>query len=114
MATIIPIPAFSDNYIWLLRDDTYAAVVDAGDAAPVLAYLEREGLTLAAILCTHHHADHVGGNSALLVRFPGVPVLGPAQETIPGRTQPLSEGDEVSIAALGLTFSVLDIPGHTA
>ena len=83
MVTIIPIPAFADNYIWLLRKGTSAVVVDPGDAAPVLAYLDREGLTLTAILATHHHNDHVGGIPALLARL-AVPVFGPASETIPG------------------------------
>src|SRR6478735_7230252 len=66
MTSIIPIPAFADNYIWLVRDGTRAAVVDPGDARPVLDYLAREGLGLAAILATHHHNDHVGGIDALL------------------------------------------------
>ena len=71
MPAIIPIPAFSDNYIWLLREGRHAAVVDPGDAAPVLAYLEHEGLALAAIVTTHHHGDHVGGNAALLAQADG-------------------------------------------
>src|SRR3982751_6384419 len=69
MASIIPIPAFADNYIWLIREAGNAAVVDPGDAAPVQQYLEREQLTLTAILCTHHHGDHVGGNQALVKRW---------------------------------------------
>lgn len=113
MPTIIPIPAFADNYIWLLREGAYAAVVDPGDAAPVLAYLEREGATLSAILATHHHADHVGGNKALLARFP-VPVYGPARETIPGRTHALEEGDSFVVPGIGVSLSVLDVPGHTS
>jgi hydroxyacylglutathione hydrolase len=113
MTTIIPIPAFADNYIWTLRDGGRAAVVDPGDAAPVLAYLDREGLALTAILATHHHADHVGGVPALLERFP-VPVLGPARETIPGRTRALGEGDVVEVPGIPATLRVLDIPGHTA
>ena len=83
MVAIIPIPAFTDNYIWLLRDGRAAVVVDPGDAAPVLAYLAAHGLALTAILATHHHGDHVGGVAALLERFP-VPVFGPARERIPG------------------------------
>ena len=63
MAAIIPIPALRDNYIWLVRDGSNAVVVDPGDAAPVLAYLEREALQLAGILITHHHADHVGASA---------------------------------------------------
>jgi hydroxyacylglutathione hydrolase len=113
MPAIIPIPAFTDNYIWLVRDGPHAAVVDPGDATPVLAFLERENLELSAIINTHHHADHVGGNAALLARFP-VPVFGPARETIPGRTHALAEGDEITVPGLGWPLRVLDIPGHTA
>jgi hydroxyacylglutathione hydrolase len=86
MTAIIPIPAFADNYIWLPRESGVAAVVDPGKAEPVLAYLERERLELAAIVNTHHHGDH-GGNRALLARRQ-VPVFGPAHETIPGVTRP--------------------------
>ena len=113
MPSIIPIPAFRDNYIWLIREGGSAAVVDAGDAAPVIAYLERERLKLTAILATHHHNDHVGGNVALLERWP-VPVFGPAHETIPGRTHALREGDRVDVPGIEATFDILDIPGHTA
>ena len=113
MLSIIPIPAFRDNYIWLIRAGMRAAVVDPGDAAPVIAYLERERLQLSAIIATHHHNDHVGGNVGLLARW-RVPVFGPARETIPGRTNALGEGDRVSIPGIDATFDVLDIPGHTA
>jgi hydroxyacylglutathione hydrolase len=112
MMSIIPIPAFSDNYIWLLTDGTWAAAVDPGDAAPVLAYLERERLALCSIITTHHHADHVGGNVALLRRY-DVPVFGPAGEPIPGRTDALREGDTIDVPELNLRLSVLDVPGHT-
>jgi hydroxyacylglutathione hydrolase len=113
MISIIPIPAFADNYIWLLHRGTNAVVVDPGDAAPVIAHLDREGLELCAILTTHHHNDHVGGNRALLARWP-VPVYGPARETIPGRTHALAEGDAITVPGIGVELSVLDIPGHTA
>ena len=113
MPAIIPIPAFSDNYIWLLREGRHAAVVDPGDAAPVQAYLDREQLTLTAIINTHHHGDHVGGNAALLARY-AVPVFGPARESIPGRTRALAEGDAIIVPGIGLELSVLDVPGHTA
>ncbi|MBK7080762.1 MAG: hydroxyacylglutathione hydrolase [Betaproteobacteria bacterium] len=113
MPAIIPIPAFSDNYIWLLRAGGHAAVVDPGDADPVLLHLDREGLRLAAILVTHHHGDHTGGIAALLARFP-VPVLGPARERIGGRTQALADGDVARVPALGLALDVIDVPGHTA
>lgn len=110
---IIPIPAFRDNYIWLIRKGVRAAVVDAGDAQPVIDYLDRERVALCAILSTHHHNDHVGGNGALLARW-NVPVFGPAHESIPGRTRALVEGDRIVVPEIDATFDVLDIPGHTA
>ncbi len=110
---VVPIPAFEDNYLWLLVRGAKALVVDPGDAKPVLDYLAQHGLELCAILCTHHHADHVGGIRKLLQHFK-VPVYGPAHETIPGRTHPVTEGDTVKIPELGLEFSVIDVPGHTA
>lgn len=113
MPTIIPIPAFSDNYIWVIREGMHAAVVDPGDAAPVIAYLEREGATLSAIINTHHHGDHVGGNEALVARW-RVPVFGPATESIPAVTRRLHEGDSIEVPGVGVALSVLDIPGHTA
>jgi hydroxyacylglutathione hydrolase len=113
MLSIIPIPAFADNYIWSLQRGRKGVVVDPGDAAPVIAHFDREGLELCAILATHHHNDHVGGNRALLARWP-VPVFGPARETIPGRTHALAEGDAIAVPGVGLELSVLDIPGHTA
>ena len=112
MFEVVPVSAFKDNYVWTLRDAKRAAVVDPGDARPVLDYLERENLELCAILATHHHADHVGGVAELLQRF-RVPVYGPRKEPIATLTHPVSEGDEVSIPELGASFSVLDIPGHT-
>lgn len=113
MAAIIPIPAFSDNYIWLLREGARAVVVDPGDPTPVRAYLEREGLRLAAILVTHHHGDHVGGVEALAAAG-DVPVLGPAREAIPGRTHALADGNDVPLPGFAATLRVLDVPGHTA
>jgi hydroxyacylglutathione hydrolase len=109
---IVPVSAFRDNYVWTLRRGKHAAVVDPGEAAPVLDYLGREGLALAAILATHHHADHVGGIAELRRKF-DVPVYGPRGEPIATLTHPVSEGDRVSVPELGVSFSVLDIPGHT-
>ena len=111
--TIVPIRAFQDNYIWCLRRGTAAVVVDPGDANPVLDYLANEDLRLAAILTTHHHGDHVGGNTTLLSKY-NVPVFGPALEKIPGITRPLREGDAIEVPGVGLHLRVLDVPGHTA
>ena len=111
--TIIPLPAFRDNYIWLMHDGRHALVVDPGDAQPVIDHLEREQLQLAAILITHHHADHVGGLRSLLAHAP-VPVFGPAHEDIDGVDHRLVEGDREHIAPMNLDFDVLDIPAHTA
>jgi hydroxyacylglutathione hydrolase len=113
MPTIIPIPAFTDNYIWVIGDGARAAVVDPGDAAPVLAHLARAGLELCAIVATHHHRDHVGGVAPLVERF-GVPVFGPAGEGIPCRTHALREGDAFELPGLGVRLRALDLPGHTA
>jgi hydroxyacylglutathione hydrolase len=113
MPAIIPIPAFADNYIWVVREGAVAAVVDPGDARPVIEHLEREGIALAAILATHHHHDHVGGIRELLARW-RAPVFGPAREAIPGRTHALAEGESIVVPGIGLALSVLDIPGHTA
>ncbi len=109
---IIPLRAFADNYIWTLRDGTRAAVVDPGDARPVLDYLEREKLELVAILNTHHHADHVGGNAALLARRK-VPVYGPRDERIAEVTHRVKDGDRFTLPHFGIEFEVAEIPGHT-
>jgi hydroxyacylglutathione hydrolase len=111
--TVTPIPAFEDNYLWLLHDDRSAAVVDPGDAGPVLRHLADHGLTLTAILATHHHGDHIGGVAELASRF-AVPVFGPANDNIAGVTDPLSEGDTISVPGLDARLSVIDVPGHTS
>ena len=113
ITTIVPIRAFQDNYIWCLRRASVAVVVDPGDARPVLDYLAKEGLRLTAILTTHHHGDHVGGNTGLLAKY-NVPVFGPARENIPGITRKLREGDTVEVPGVDMHFQVFDVPGHTA
>jgi len=105
------LPAFDDNYIWMLHDGVSAAVVDPGDAGPVIAALDAQGLELAAILVTHHHPDHVGGVDELRPRLKG-PVYGPAREKIPQPFEPLTDGSRIEV--LGLRFDVMDVPGHTA
>lgn len=110
--SVLAIPAFADNYLWLIHDGVHAAIVDPGDAAPVLEVLRDRSLTLTAILLTHHHADHVGGVPALLAQHP-VPVFGPHNPAIPGITHPLAEGDRFTLPELGLDLSVLEVPGHT-
>ena len=112
MFDVIRIPAFKDNYIWLLRKGASAVVVDPGDARPVLDLLEREGLTLTSILITHHHADHQGGVARLLENY-AAPVVGPATESITAITQPLFGGETICLEALDLEFQVLAVPGHT-
>lgn len=109
---VIPLRAFSDNYIWTIRNGSHAAVVDPGDAAPVLDYLGRENLNLVAILNTHHHADHVGGNGELL-RHANVPVFGPRDPRIPEVTHRVTEGERITLPHFGIDFAVMEIPGHT-
>ena len=112
MLHIEAIPALKDNYIWVIARDTACAVVDPGEAAPILTWLETTGTRLAAVLVTHHHGDHVGGIRELVDRFP-VPVYGPGTETIAGITHPVAEGQIVALPDIGAEFQVLEIPGHT-
>jgi hydroxyacylglutathione hydrolase len=116
MLKTTPVPAFSDNYIWLIHgiaDPRKVAIVDPGDAEPVIKRLKDQDLEPAAILVTHHHWDHVGGVGRLVDEF-GLPVYGPAGEDIPSRDFALVEGDTVALEDLGVDFSILDCPGHTA
>lgn len=108
---MIPLPAFSDNYIWMLHDGSQALVVDPGDAQPVIHALREHRLGLSAILVTHHHPDHTGGVAALRDAT-GAAVFGPARETMPEPLTRLHGGDRCN--ALGLDFDVIDVPGHTA
>ncbi len=105
------LPAFSDNYIWMLDDGHRAIVVDPGESGPVIAALDARRLELAAILVTHHHADHVGGVDALRSRLTG-PMFGPAHESVPQPCIGLEQGQ--TCEALGLRFEVIDVPAHTA
>lgn len=109
---IIALPAFKDNYIWLLRRGRHAAVVDPGDAAPVLAYLREHDLALEAIVLTHHHGDHAGGVRELLERH-GCPVYAPRLDAIPTTTVALDDDERVLLPGLMLEFKTLAVPGHT-
>ncbi|MCP5246001.1 MAG: hydroxyacylglutathione hydrolase [Burkholderiales bacterium] len=110
---ISPIPAFRDNYIWIIHNSRHAIVVDPGDATPALNYLQSNQLQLEAILITHHHSDHTGGNQALLDRF-DVPVYGPKLEAISTVTHPVQEGDTIHISMPQLSLEIIEIPGHTS
>ncbi len=121
--TVHCVPAFTDNYLWLIEGLSGATeqvvAVDPGDAKPLLAVLTQQHLRLAAILVTHHHADHTGGIAQLLaspstLANPSIPVFGPANEAIPGRTHAVRAHDQVNLPTLGLHFDVLEVPGHTA
>lgn len=109
---LIPVPAFTDNYLWLLVRGDEAVVVDPGDAAPVEQALAARGLRLVAILITHHHPDHIGGLNKLL-ESRDIPVYGPQREskTIKRLSRELVEGDTVDV--LGRRFEVMEVPGHT-
>ncbi|QNM97453.1 hydroxyacylglutathione hydrolase [Chitinimonas koreensis] len=110
MLTILPVPILEDNYVWLGHVDGRAFVVDPGEAAPVAARLAELGLSLDAVLLTHHHRDHTGGVAELAARW-HCPVFGPAG--LAGVTRPLADGDWLQLGALGLAFDVLAVPGHT-
>ncbi|MCM5703371.1 hydroxyacylglutathione hydrolase [Larsenimonas salina] len=112
MLTVKPLPAFQDNYIWILQQDNdpQIAVVDPGDAAPVIDYIERNERVLTTILVTHHHKDHTGGLKTLAERF-NPRIIGPANSVIDEVTDPVSDGDTVRV--MGRAFEVLATPGHT-
>ena len=108
MLIIDPIPAFSDNYIWLIYDEAsrQAFVVDPGDAGPVVARLEEMQLALAGILITHHHFDHTGGLEQLREQYSPV-VFGPINPAVQGIDHRVSAGDVVQV--LGTDFSVMEV-----
>jgi len=116
MLYVEPISAFDDNYIWLLRESgrVGVAVVDPGDADPVIARLHDRGLDLTAILITHHHQDHIGGVADLLARWPGALVTAPQDRRIASATRVVGEGDSISVPGFETRFDVIEVPGHTS
>lgn len=108
---LLPLPALTDNYIWMLHDAQHAMVVDPGDWAPVWEALQSRGLSLQGILVTHHHGDHVGGVGELRERT-GAVVYGPAAEATVPSALGVAQGDKINL--LGVEIQVLDVPGHTA
>lgn len=111
MSDITAIPALHDNYIWMIHNDELAIVVDPGEAAPVQAFMNMHDLRLAAILCTHRHADHIGGIAELRKVY-NVPVYGRCHPGNPHISNDLREGDRIGFDAFGIVFDVLEIPGH--
>lgn len=112
MLQVVAVPAFSDNYLWLVHDDASGetAVVDPGDAAPVLAEAERRSWSIGQVWNTHWHPDHTGGNLAVKDAT-GARISGPSDENIPGREVELSEGSEVGLG--NHVGRVMAVPGHT-
>ena len=111
--SILAVPAFEDNYLWLIHDHRHAVVVDPGDARVIEDALSALQLELVAIVLTHHHRDHTGGVLDLARSRPGLPVYGPGSESIAGITVALVESDVVSLPHLNVRFSVIAVPGHT-
>ncbi len=111
MYDIVAIPAFEDNYIWTIHNDKHAVVVDPGDATPVLSWLAQHDVKLTGILCTHRHDDHVGGIEELRAVY-NVPVYGRQHMKNPHITHDLKEGEKLSLEEFGLTFDIMEVPGH--
>ena len=115
MLQVQTIPSRQDNYIWLIKQGNHAIVIDPGEAAPVLERLQQQSLTLRAILITHHHHDHVDGVAGLLQQYPQCEVYGP-HITLPNSPQlkMMNDQDMINFPDLGLSFTTLHTPGHTA
>lgn len=109
---VIALPAFTDNYIWVLSHAGRVAVVDPGDANPVLEYLAKTGDRLCAVLITHYHPDHIGGIAEIIAHHPA-PVYGPASENIAGVSHPLHGGEHIHLPDIDCKFEVMSLPGHT-
>ena len=110
--SILTVPAFDDNYLWIIHDGQYAVAIDPGDATPILAALAQNNLALCAILLTHHHADHIGGVPDLL-KHKLVPVYGPTNDGIAAVNHPLTQNDRLHLPELDLDLEIIEVPGHT-
>ncbi|MDP2402630.1 MAG: hydroxyacylglutathione hydrolase [Methylotenera sp.] len=110
---IISIPAFKDNYIWLIHNGHQAIVVDPGDALPVFNTLNQYQLTLHTILITHHHQDHIGGVTALVEKYPDVKIFAPKNEQYEFKHTQVCEPDVIKLATFNIEFTLIDLPGHT-
>jgi hydroxyacylglutathione hydrolase len=112
MLTVVPLPAFEDNYIWVLHDEHHAIAIDPGEPEPLIDYLDANDLALAAVLNTHHHRDHTGGNVALRQRY-GCPVHAPDNPRIPAVTHVVRGGDALHLSHPPAQLAVIATPGHT-
>ncbi|WP_232849842.1 hydroxyacylglutathione hydrolase [Bowmanella yangjiangensis] len=113
MLSVSAIPAFTDNYIWCVHSAQQALLVDPGEAAPALAFLQKQQLHLTDILITHHHADHIGGLKALITAYPDVTIHGLQSQHVPLVNHYVSPDNACTIKALELDFEVMLLPGHT-
>lgn len=112
MLVVKSIPAFNDNYIWLIHNNQgKCAVVDPGDAVPVIQYIKNHSLQLTTILITHHHSDHIGGVEMLKRTYPDLKVIGPRSEAVGGLTLAVEPGQQLKL--FGEQFLILGLPGHT-
>jgi len=112
MINVHPVKIFKDNYIWVLHDKVYAIVVDPGSSNEIISFLQKNNLKLVAILVTHRHSDHTDGIGELIRLF-NIPVYGPKSQAIPLVSNQVSEGQKILSEVLGITFTVLEMPGHT-
>ena len=114
MYQVIAIPAFSDNYLWaIVNQEGYCAIVDPGDASPVIDFLQTHNYTLTDILLTHHHPDHIGGVDALLNTYNNINVYGPSTERFPMVNKPCKDNDQITLPQLNIALTVMEVPGHT-
>ena len=112
MLTVIALPAFQDNYIWVLHNDRHALAIDPGDPAPLQTFIDTRRLKLTAVLITHHHHDHTGGNLYLRQRYQ-CPIYGPDNLRIPALTTIVHAPDALNFPELELQLTVIETPGHT-